>query len=201
MKSLIMTVDPLLNPQKATEVQLNEELNWIQAAKNDLQAFRPLYEKYYEPVYLFIHRRCNHSDDCLDITSRVFEKAMLSISKYKYMGYAFSTWLYRIAQNELYDYFKKQNKAQKLWVHDDGLAEISKDIAYDTTADEQLELVIDALKTISDSDRNTIVMRYFEKRSYEELAAIEEIKVEHLRVKIHRIIQRIKKEIERKHSL
>lgn len=182
----------------STEHKFRDELQWIEEARSNLNAFEPLYVRYYESVYLFVYRRCHHSEDCLDITSRVFEKAMLHIGKYKFQGYAFSTWLYRIAQNELADYFKKTNKEQKLWVRDEGLMQIVQDIQYSSDSEELLSILIDALTELSDSERELVVMRYFEAQDYETLAAVEQTSANYLRVKMHRILQKLRSSIERR---
>jgi RNA polymerase sigma-70 factor (ECF subfamily) len=174
-----------------------EELAWIDAAKKDLNAFRPLYDKYYERIYLFIHRRCFEQEDCLDLTSLVFEKAMVNIAKYRYQGFAFSTWLYTIARNVLVDYFKKANREAKLWVRDDGLMEIADGMDADPAKEENILLIIEAIKRLPDAERDLVVMKYFEKMSYEELAQLEKTNVNHMRVKLHRIIGHIRKLVER----
>lgn len=174
-----------------------EELGWIAEAREDLNKFRPLYDRYYEQVYLFIFRRCYEKEDCTDLTSQVFEKAMVNLAKYKYQGYHFSAWLFAIARNILADYFKKFNRDAKLWVRDEGIAEIADDIESDRATEENIQLIISCIKKLPDSDRDLLVMRYFEKMSYDELAAIEKTNINHMRVKLHRIIQQLKKIVER----
>jgi RNA polymerase sigma-70 factor (ECF subfamily) len=176
----------------------HDELVWISAAREDLAAFRPLYDKYYEAIYLFIHRRCFEQEDCLDLTSQVFEKAMVNISKYKYQGFGFGTWLYAIARNILADYFKKANRDAKLWVRDEGLMEMADDLDKDPATEENIAAIIDAIKLLPDAERDLVVMKYFEKMSYEELAEMEQTNINHMRVKLHRIINSIRKIVERR---
>jgi len=185
------------NTQTGTNPAHLEELVWIADSVNNLNAFHPLYDKYYEAVYLFVYRRCYEKEDCLDLTSLVFEKAMMHIGKYKYQGYNFGSWLYAIARNVIADYFKKANRDAKLWVRDDGLMEMADNMESDIAKEENIGEIIKAIKKLPDSDRDLIVMKYFEKMSYEELAAIEKTNVNHMRVKLHRIIQHLKKIVER----
>ncbi len=198
MTSFVMTMDPTLNQQAGSNHRFSEELQWIAQAREDLNAFSPLYEKYYEQVYIFVYRRCTDAEDCLDIISRVFEKAMLNIGKYQYRGYAFSTWLFRIAQNELADYFKKKNREQKLWVRDEGVLDMIAEMQYDDGSEEKIVAILSVLEGLETKERELVVMRYFEKREYEELAEIEDTTVNYLRVKMHRILTKIKTNLERR---
>ena len=189
-------MDPMANT--AADQRFSEELAQIARAREDLSAFRPLYEKYYEGVYIFVYRRCGDAGDAPDIVSAVFEKAMLNIHKYEYRGYAFSAWLLRIAQNLLTDHFRRQSREQKIYVHDDGLADILEDVEEDNRTEEKLQAVIECLGNLPDNERDLVVMRYFEKRKYEELAEIAGMPLNNLRVKMHRIMEKIRKSMERR---
>jgi RNA polymerase sigma-70 factor (ECF subfamily) len=169
-----------------------QEFQWISEALRDMRQFRPLYDAFYKDVYIFVHRRCMHQQHCMDIVSRVFEKAMLNLGKYKYQGYSFSTWLYRIAANETADFFKQQKKEEKLWVRDEGLAEMMAEMNEDAGKEEKIEMVLNALADLERSERELIVMRFFEKRAYAEIASIQNQSENYLRVKLNRILNKIK---------
>ena len=44
------------------------------------------------------------------MTQQVFMKVLQSISSYKNKGAPFSSWIYRIAHNQVIDFFRQQNK-------------------------------------------------------------------------------------------
>ena len=93
-----------LNFHQSNE-QLQEELIIIEAAKINPNQFAPLYTKYYEQIFNYIYNRMASKDVAFDITSQVFLKAMTNLSKYIYIGVPFSSWLFRIAHNELMQVF------------------------------------------------------------------------------------------------
>ncbi len=45
-----------------------------------------------------------------DMTQQVFMKVLRSISSYKSKGVPFSSWIYRIAHNQVVDFLRQQNK-------------------------------------------------------------------------------------------
>lgn len=170
----------------------HQELMWIAEAVKDLSKFRPLYEAFYNEVYIFTYRRCAHEQDCRDIVSKVFEKAMLNLAKYSYKGYSFTTWLYRIASNEIADYFKKRNHEEKLWVRDDGLPEFMAEMQEDSADEQMIVKILEVISTLERSERELITMRFFEKRPYAEIAVIQQQSENYLRVKMTRVLKKIK---------
>ncbi len=173
----------------------SEEYGLVLKAQKDIKAFKPLYEKHYETIYIYFYRRCANVDDCSDLTSKLFEKAMLNIHKFKPMGFAFKSWLFKMAQNVLIDYFRDHAKTEKLWTNDSGLDEIVESIEETNENEENIEKILEAIKELNQEERQLIIMKYFEKMSYEQLAEIEHSNVNAVRVKLHRIINKIKREV------
>lgn len=174
------------------------ELQWISEALIDMNRFKPLYEAFYKDVYIFVYRRCVHVEHCQEIVSRVFEKAMRNLGKYRYQGYSFSTWLFRIAANETADFFKKFNKEEKLWVRDEGMADMLVEMNQDTETEELIVQILNIISELDRSERELIVMRFFEKRSYSEISVIQNQSENYLRVKLNRTLNKIKNSAERR---
>ena len=64
--------------------EINSELGLIKAAKLNVDAFGPLYDKYYKPIFLFIFRRTEDEDLTADLTQHVFIAAMINIKRYEF---------------------------------------------------------------------------------------------------------------------
>ncbi len=171
---------------------LEEESQWILAAQNDLKHFEPLYKKYHKPIYEFIYRRCDDAESCLDITSLVFEKAMLNIGKFKIQGFPFGSWLYRIASSEIGNYYRKQKKERKVWVRTEGLQDIVQEIESKYDDEENIHTLLKAMEHLKPDEMELIVMRYFEKRNFSEIGTILDTTEANARVKIHRVMQRVR---------
>jgi len=91
---------------------LQEELIIIEKAKLNPQFFAPIYEKYHNSIFRYVHKRVDEAEIANDITSCVFVKALSALNKYEFRGVPFSSWLFRIAKSELYQSFrdKKANR-------------------------------------------------------------------------------------------
>jgi RNA polymerase sigma-70 factor (ECF subfamily) len=101
---------------------LRDEELLIRNSQADPEAFRPLYEKYFKRIFLFVHHRVGDKAMTADLTSQVFLKALINIKKFSFRGLPFSAWLFRIALNECNDFFRK-NKRYRLVTMEEGMVE------------------------------------------------------------------------------
>lgn len=80
------------------------------ALEGDQRAFAVLLSKYRNALLQHTLNYVNVIEDAEDICQRSFEKAFMNIGKYN-SDYAFSTWLYSIAQNEAKDHLRKNKSS------------------------------------------------------------------------------------------
>ncbi|OGO30886.1 MAG: RNA polymerase subunit sigma-70 [Chloroflexi bacterium RBG_16_56_11] len=80
------------------------------AQQRDQVALTQLYEENFERIYRYIALKIGDRTEAEDMTQQVFLKAIQSISSYKWKGMPFSSWLYRIAHNQIVDYLRKKSR-------------------------------------------------------------------------------------------
>ena len=79
--------------------------------RSDPAAFSDLFRLYYKAIFGYILRRTGDFDDTADISADTFIKAFAHINDFDYRGISVKVWLYRIATNEVNQYFRhKQNR-------------------------------------------------------------------------------------------
>src|SRR5438105_1934368 len=145
-------------------MDIEQEQQLIEESKKDPQAFERLYIKYYDQILKFVYKRMESVDDARDITSSVFIKALSSISKYKNMGFPFSSWLYRIAINEINMFYRLSEKARIINLSDRGLKNIASE---SNEANEELLAVLkESLLFLSTDELLLIELRFFEERPF-----------------------------------
>ena len=167
------------------------EESWIKEAQKNIQAFEKLYNANYEAIFRYVYQRMDSKEDATDVTAQVFMKAMTNIKKYKFMGFKFSSWLYRIAKSETYQFLKNKSKSPTLNVDPNSLGEISEEM--ETTNSITNEDLIEALNILDDNELELIEMRYFEQRSFKEIGEILDMTENNAKVKTHRVIKKMKK--------
>lgn len=174
--------------------QLVDELVIINKAKLNPEHFAPLYDKYYKQIFKYIHQRVEDRDTAFDLTSDVFLKALTNLPKYEDRGVPFSSWLYRIAFNETMQMFK--NKKDKQVIN----ADISdlRDICEENETpffEDYIPVIKKLILELKFDELQLVEMRFFEKRPFKEISEILNINEGNAKVKMHRIIEKLKKSI------
>lgn len=176
-----------------TEQQLNSEQEIIEAAKKDLLHFKKLYNKYYEQIFRYVYQRMDDKDTAHDVTSQVFLKSMNNLNKFKYKGVPFSAWLFRIASNEVVQFYKDKKSERTVQIQTDYIQDI---VANESELRrEQLSIVIEEIAELPAKELELIELRYFEKRPFKEISQILNITESNAKVRIHRIVAKLKQSL------
>ncbi len=136
----------------------------------DTEAFGVLYDRYIDKIYRFVFYKTFVKEVAEDITSDVFHKALQKINSFEADKGVFSAWIYRIARNNVIDYYRSQKGDVPL--------EDVFDVGFDERTPESLDAIaaLDKvhvyLETLSSKQREIITLRVWEELSYREIAEI-----------------------------
>jgi RNA polymerase sigma-70 factor (ECF subfamily) len=182
---------------------LNGEEELIQRAINlDPRAFGKLYDCYYPRIFGYVYRITGDYALACDVTSETFLKAWVKIGAFRWKGISISSWFFRIATNELNQYFRrKKYRPQLLSDHFPGgwtTAQEPSDPDQDQPMLrlERLEAyrkIHALLKTLPPVYQEVIALRYFEELSIPELSQILHKKQGTVKSLLSRGLQRLKK--------
>lgn len=140
------------------------------AQAGDSEAFGLLYDHYFDPIYRFIYYKVFSRETAEDLTSDTFMKALTRLSSYNGDRGCFNSWLYQIARNTVIDHFRTKKT--------DVSIEDVFDISHDERTVEQLDALsglkkVEAyLETLPARQREIIMLRVWEGKSYEEIAGM-----------------------------
>ena len=139
--------------------------------RGDRDAFRALYETYKDKVYsialYFFH---GDTTTASDVTQQVFMKLITGITQFRGDS-GFSTWLYRLVVNACIDGQRRSKSGQR--VTDPAVLDALPGPGSHEQAFAQAETRASVQRAIADLPVNyrlTILLRYFEDLSYEEMA-------------------------------
>jgi RNA polymerase sigma-70 factor (ECF subfamily) len=171
-------------------MELAYEQELVKKAKESLKAFDKIYEYYLPKIYGYIFNRTFSKEISEDVVSQTFIKAMTNIKSFKYRGYSFGAWLYRIAHNALMDYYRKNPSIE---TGDAALNQEDPDVDCKAENDEMKSVVLKALRKIPSAYQEILSLKFFEELSNKEIADIIGCKKETLAVKLHRSLKAFKK--------
>lgn len=183
--------------QLSQRAQRDYELVLLARDKGDQKAYADLLEAYREPVYYMLLKMTRNTVDADDLTIEAFGKAFRSLHDYS-PEHAFSTWLFRIATNNCIDFIRKQ-RAYTISM-DDGyedeegyvnstvknLASEVKSPEEELMSEQQKLWVRNVVSKLKPHYRVLIEKRYFEEKSYEEIAEEENMPLGSVKAKLFR---------------
>lgn len=176
-----------------TATQLQEETGVILQAKQDPAAFRPLYEKYFKRIFLFVYHRVEDRDLAGDLTAQVFLKALSRIVQFNERGLPFSSWLYRIAVNECNDYFRKNKRACVVYVEEPAFHHLFDEMFPDDPREELEKKLHQVLQKLKAEELQIIELRFFEDMSFKTVAEVLNITENNAKVRTYRTLDKMKK--------
>jgi RNA polymerase sigma-70 factor, ECF subfamily len=143
------------------------------AIAGDGDAFGELYRQHLNAIYRYVYYRVGEVKDAEDLTEQTFLKAWHALPGYRDCGHPFASWLYRIAQNLILDYHRK-NKTD---------AAIARDLELDwqTVQANLLKQIIDAeeagalaeaISRLTEDQQQVVLLRFVERLSHAEIARI-----------------------------
>lgn len=123
-----------------------------------------LYEDYALKVRNFILSKVNDFNLAEDLTSEVFLKVYSNISSFDEKKASLSTWIFTITRNLLIDYYRTRK------IH----VELPEDLTYDEEVnicdEENLEILKKGLKSLSEKERDVIILHYYSKLTLKDAA-------------------------------
>lgn len=162
------------------------EKELVMRAKKDISAFDQIYEMHFQKIFRYVMARVSDRDVAEEVVSNVFYKAMKKLHMFRWRSIPFSAWLYRIASNEISNYYRKRkrgsNIADKVRVEQE-IPEDDEPLSY--------EFIHCYIKQLPQKDQDIIVLRFFEKLSFAEIAEITGKKENTLRVNLHRALKKL----------
>jgi RNA polymerase sigma-70 factor (ECF subfamily) len=162
---------------------LHSEQYIIEKAKKDPKVFGQLYDEYYPKIFGYIFRVTGDYSTSCDITSETFLKAWMKINSFTWRGVSISSWFFKIATNELNQFFRKKKYTPYTLIDLSiiGLHSSDKKINFYNginNAHTEMELkdefrnVHQKLKMLSPKYQKVLVLRYFEEMSIKEISEI-----------------------------
>ena len=139
------------------------------AQQGDLQAYGSIFDTYHRSVYRFVVSRVGSPSDAEDLTQIVFVKALEALPRYEARGIPFGGWLFRLARNTVIDFTRTRREHVELDAATDRATEDAGPEAQ-AILRENLDAVAEALKELTDDQREVIALRFFAGLSAREAA-------------------------------
>lgn len=176
---------------------LDNESKIIENAKNGKRsAFGILYDYYQPKIYRFIYLKVNKKEDAEDLTHQVFLSAWTKIKEYEERGFPFSSWLYKIARNEVIDFYRQRKEQVSIDDIEPMLISSSNDSANKIDLKIQIEKTKKAIQKLKQDYQDIIIMRFVDDLSVKEVAKVLQKSEGAVKIMQHRAIKALRKFLE-----
>ena len=137
--------------------------------RGDAEAFGALYDRFQPEILGYLINRLRDREAAEDLTQQVFLKAWQAIPRYQQRGVPFKAWLYRMAHNQMVDYYRQRRPTDNI----DGL-ELPEAAEAEgrVLLAEQHEQLQSALERLSEDHRRVLVLRFLMEKPAREIGQI-----------------------------
>lgn len=155
----------------------------------DQQAFAMLLNKYKNSLTAFITQYIPVREDAEDVCQRSFEKAFMNINKFN-TQYAFSTWLFHIAQNEAIDHIRRTKQATTPLdtVNEAEIMNIGSgdDPEEKVIVDQVVSNIISSIMSLPEGYKTVAELRFIKDYAYEDIAEELDMPIGTVKTKLNR---------------
>jgi RNA polymerase sigma-70 factor (ECF subfamily) len=157
--------------------------------KGDIEAFNILVSRWEKRVFNYLLRLLGSPDDALDLSQDVLLKAYQNIRKLDDPA-RFGPWLFRIAHNEAYSFFRKRRPETAL----EDTNVIERNAAPGFSLDLTLAVTA-ALDRLKPDQREAVVLKVYQGFKFEEMAEILETPVSTVKSRLYTALELLKNEL------
>lgn len=152
----------------------DEERDLIVVIPDNPEAFRTLYRHYFPRIFAYVAYRVGRRQDTEDITSDIFMRLVENIGQFEYRGEgSFAAWLFRIAYNEIQQFYRRTNKESFIMLDD--IADIKSNQVLPDEAllrKEQFARIHSMIASLSPRRQEVISLKFFGELRNKEIAEI-----------------------------
>ena len=134
------------------------------ANRSGLLSMEEVYNEYFSPVYNYVFYKLLNRENAEDVVSQVFMKVCSHLSAFDPAKASLKTWIFRITDHALIDFYRKQRPSLSIDHEESGLENVLSvhfDEQYDRQVEPTRQAVLAALRQLPERDRTFIYYKYY----------------------------------------
>lgn len=147
--------------------------------RGDKEALQILISRYLKQVYSFVYRNVGNARDAEDITQETFVKVWRNLKKFN-QEKKFKTWIFKIAQNTCFDFFRKKKPVPfSEFENEEGDNTIAETVADPAPLPEEIfdrenlaQELSAAIETLPPKYRAVLFLHYNDHLTFQEIAEL-----------------------------
>ena len=162
--------------------------------KSARETFAELYEEFMPRVYRFVRYRLSDTQITEDLTSVIFEKALVNFERYSSDKASFSTWIFTIARNTVIDYYRTRGRRRMTSLEESEIEVVSKEpTPVETLEKEDEKARLRAyLSELSAEEQDLISMKFGAEQNNRQIAAAMGISESNVGTRLYRAVRKLR---------
>ncbi|HEY32950.1 MAG TPA: sigma-70 family RNA polymerase sigma factor [Dehalococcoidia bacterium] len=158
------------------------------------EIFVELYEEFLPKVFRYIRYRVNSEQETEDLTSVVFEKALVNFEKYSRDKASFSTWIFSIARNTVIDHYRTQARRPALSLEKAEIEASSNELLPDDVIVkmEEREKLQVCLSRLSPEEQEIIALKFGSEMNNRQIARTMGLSESNVGTKLYRAVRKLR---------
>lgn len=183
------------------ELTKEEEIELVERAKHDSDAFGELYERYVDRIYQFIYYRVGNHQDAEDLTARVFTRVLNALPDYTYEGAPFGAWIFRIARNLVANWHR--DNGRRTFISLDDMPFLSRLRAAErperfVERSDEYELLESVVNTLHEDRQTLLFLKFYERLTNAEIGIVLGRTEGAIKALYHRTLRALRREFRRR---
>ncbi|MBQ7850935.1 MAG: RNA polymerase sigma factor [Clostridia bacterium] len=132
--------------------------------RSGLPDMEKVYNEYFSPVYNYVFYKLLNRENTEDVVSQIFMKVCSHLSSFDPARASLKTWIFRITDHALIDFYRKQRPSLSFDNEESGLDNVlcvHFDEQYDRQIGPERQAVLAALRQLPERDRTFIYYKYY----------------------------------------
>ena len=158
------------------------------------EIFIELYEEFLPKVFRYIRYRVNSEQETEDLTSMVFEKALVNFEKYSRDKASFSTWIFSIARNTVIDHYRMQARRPAISLEKAEIETSSNELLPDDVIVkmEEREKLRTCLSRLSHEEQEIIALKFGAEMNNRQIARATGLSESNVGTKLYRAVRKLR---------
>lgn len=173
---------------------MEQDKELVTKAQKDIKDFDNIYQHYVVKLKNYFRPKVSNNEfEAEDLTSQTFEKALRNIKKFKWQGVSFSSWLYKIANNTLIDFYRKNKNSveitEGIYQNLKDESKLIEDQAMDADTKQKIGLI---LSELPEREQKIIKLKFYDGLGNKEIAKQMKISETNVGTVLHRITLKLR---------
>ena len=157
--------------------------------------FEAVYEENYQAIVRYLLKHTGNLHDAEDLAAETFLYCYQNYDRYDPEKSAITTWLYLVAGSRLKNYYRDHKEHVEISELEERLFVEESEMERAAWLEELRHLLAEKLENLNEKQQKVIVMRFFQEKSFDDIATVIGTTPGNVRVILSRALDKLEKDL------